>query len=59
MARTASYCGLESETEMSTCDVLIGCFEDNETIFDWTTCMENEVRGGTTRMKNNHAHAPI
>eukprot|EP00903_Cladosiphon_okamuranus_P010576 g10001.t1 len=43
VARTASYCGLLSETEMTSCDVLIGCFEDNDNIYDWTTCMENEV----------------
>ena len=46
VARTASYCGLVLKSKMTTCGVLIGCFEDNDNFYDWTVCMENEVYRG-------------
>ena len=43
VTRTASYCGMESELELSTCNVVKHCFEDNDNVNAWSTCMENGV----------------
>lgn len=44
IARTNSYCGLEGEMEFATCNKLIGCFDDYDNIYEWTVCMEDQVR---------------
>eukprot|EP00752_Nemacystus_decipiens_P002673 g2501.t1 len=43
VTRTNSYCGLKSELEFATCNVVIDCFDDNDNIHDWNVCMENQV----------------
>lgn len=43
IARTNSYCGLKGEMEFATCNKLIGCFDDNDNIYEWTVCMEDQV----------------
>ncbi|CAM9946639.1 unnamed protein product, partial [Ectocarpus fasciculatus] len=40
---TASFCEMESEMELSGCDILVDCFDSNDNVHDWSTCMENEV----------------
>eukprot|EP00903_Cladosiphon_okamuranus_P010577 g10002.t1 len=50
VTRTASYCGMESELEFSTCNVVKSCFEDNNNVNAWSTCMENGVLQGTHGM---------
>lgn len=44
VTRTASFCELESELELSSCDVMQRCFEDSSRVDDWSTCMEDGVR---------------
>lgn len=29
--------------QLSSCDILVDCFESNDNVHDWSTCMENEV----------------
>ncbi|CAM9366596.1 unnamed protein product, partial [Hapterophycus canaliculatus] len=41
--RTHTYCGLEGVSEFTKCEVFVGCFEDNDSLFDWASCMEHKV----------------
>ena len=51
VTRTNSYCGLEGQLEFATCNVIIGCFEDNDNIYDWNVCTEDQVEHkGSLRM---------
>lgn len=42
--RTNSYCGLESASEFTKCEVFVGCFEYSTNFHDWASCMEHAVR---------------
>lgn len=44
VVRTNSYCGLESASEFTKCEVFVGCFEYSTNIYDWASCMEHSVR---------------
>lgn len=44
VTRTASYCEMDSELDLSTCEDVISCFDGNEGIEGWIGCMENGVR---------------
>eukprot|EP00752_Nemacystus_decipiens_P002672 g2500.t1 len=50
VTRTNSYCGLKGELEFATCNVIIGCFEDNDNINDWNVCMEDQVHAANHGM---------
>eukprot|EP00752_Nemacystus_decipiens_P007682 g6866.t2 len=50
IARTNSYCGLKGEMEFATCNKLIGCFDDNDSIYDWTVCMEDQIHASNHGM---------
>eukprot|EP00752_Nemacystus_decipiens_P002661 g2489.t1 len=50
VTRTNSYCGLEGQIEFATCNVVIGCFEDNDNIYDWNVCMEDQVHASNHGM---------
>lgn len=41
--RTSSYCGVESSTEFTHCHVFVECFENNNSFYDWASCMEHTV----------------
>ncbi|CAN0179965.1 unnamed protein product [Ectocarpus fasciculatus] len=41
--RTSSYCGLQGVSEFTKCEVFVDCFEDNNSLYDWATCMEHSV----------------
>lgn len=42
--RTNSYCGLDSASEFTKCEVFVGCFEYTTNFYDWASCMEHSVR---------------
>lgn len=44
MTRTHSYCGMRGHAPFAKCPMFIQCFETNNNMNDWETCMENEVR---------------
>ena len=50
VARTASYCELRGEIEFATCNVVINCFDDNDNISDWNSCMEDQVHAANHGM---------
>eukprot|EP00752_Nemacystus_decipiens_P008189 g7325.t1 len=50
VTRTASYCEMDSELEFSTCNVVRACFEDNNSVDAWSTCIENGVLQATQSM---------
>ncbi|CAB1114279.1 TYR [Ectocarpus sp. CCAP 1310/34] len=43
VSRTSSYCGLQGVSEFSKCEVFVGCFEDNNSLYEWAVCMEHSV----------------
>lgn len=44
VTRTHSFCGLEGKAEFAQCAVFISCFDDYNTLYDWSTCIETQVR---------------
>lgn len=50
VSRTASYCGLKGEIEFATCNVVINCFDGNDNISDWNSCMEDQVHAANHGM---------
>ena len=50
IARTASYCGLRGQIEFATCNIIIDCFENNDNIYDWNVCMEDQVHASNHGM---------
>ncbi|CAM9741762.1 unnamed protein product [Ectocarpus fasciculatus] len=50
VSRTASYCGVRGEIEFATCNIVINCFDDNDSISDWNECMENQVHAANHGM---------
>lgn len=44
VTRTHSFCGMRGEVVFTQCGELISCFEDSENLYEWTYCMESQVR---------------
>lgn len=45
LTRTSSYCGLTSHATFATVETFVGCFDDEDNLYDWETCMETKVHG--------------
>lgn len=43
LTRTSSFCNLESSAVFATADILFACFDDNETLTGWESCVEGKV----------------
>ena len=50
IARTASFCGLKGQMEFATCNIIIECFENNDSIYGWNVCMEDQVHASNHGM---------
>lgn len=44
VTRTHSFCGMKGEVVFTECGDLIGCFENSDSLYEWTYCMESQVR---------------
>lgn len=45
LTRTHSFCGFTGTSAPPSCEDMISCFEDYDTLYDWSACIEDTVHG--------------
>ncbi|CAM9738599.1 unnamed protein product [Laminaria digitata] len=48
LTRTSSFCNLKAHATFATADVLVGCFDEHDTLTAWESCMEHKVGNRAT-----------